>query len=125
MATLDNVSIAKPIEAQGYLVAAQGMLAGAQPLDKVQPIPAIALTLLFGHACEAELKALLAQSGMSAAILSRVPYGHDILYLWQSAENNGHPIPSPQPDWGSSTLSCLRQTVSITIPTWFSRHRFA
>jgi hypothetical protein len=99
MAMLDEVFIARPTEAQGYLVAAQGMLAGAQPLEKVQPIPAIALTLLCGHACEAALKALLAQSGRSAATLSRAPYGHDILYLWQSAENIGHPLPSPQPDW--------------------------
>src|SRR5262245_33170302 len=99
MATLDAVVIANPTEAHGYLIAAQGMLAGAQLLEKVQPIPAIALTLLCGHACEAAVKALLAQSGMSGATLSRFPYGHDILYLWQSAENLGHPFPSPQPDW--------------------------
>lgn len=60
MATLGAVFIAKPTEAQGYLVAAQGMLAGAQALEKVQPVPAIALTLLYGLACEAALKALLA-----------------------------------------------------------------
>jgi hypothetical protein len=99
MATLNDVLIAEPTEAQGFLIAAQGMLAGAQPLENVQPIPAIALTLLCGHACEAALKALLAQNGISAATLRRDPYGHDILYLWQSAENIGHPFPSPQPDW--------------------------
>jgi hypothetical protein len=119
MATLDNVSIAKPTEAQGYLVAAQGMLTGAQPLEKVQPIPAIALTLLCGHACEAALKALLTQSGMSAAILSRVPHGHDILYLWQSAESNGHPLPSPQPDWVAQLHRVYDRPFQLRYPLGF------
>jgi len=99
MATLDDAFIAQPTEAQGYLVAAQGMLAGAQPLEKVLPTPAFALTLLCGHACEAALKALLAQSGISAAVLSKHPCGHNILQLWTSAELAGFAFPNPQPDW--------------------------
>jgi len=99
MANLNDVSVAQPTEAQGYLVAAQGMLAGAQPLEQVQPIPVFALTLLCGHACEASLKALLAQSGIGADILSRAPYGHDILYLWKSVVDSEFPVPYPPPDW--------------------------
>ena len=94
-----NDYIAQPTEAQGYLVAAKGMLEGACPLGKIQPIPVFALTLLCGHACEAALKALLAQSGISEAVLSKQPYGHSILKLWQSVEQGGIALPKPQPDW--------------------------
>lgn len=95
MATLNDVVVAKPTEAQGYLVAAQGMLAAARLLEQVHPVPVFALTLLCGHASEAALKALLAQSGISAKILSKAPYGHDILYLWKSAEGAGFALPCP------------------------------
>jgi hypothetical protein len=64
MTTLSAANIALPSEAQGYLVAARGMLDGALPLEKVTPVPAFTLTLLCGHACEAALKAVLAQSGI-------------------------------------------------------------
>jgi hypothetical protein len=99
MVTLENVVIAKPTEAQGYLAAAQGMLAGALPLEHVQPLPAFALTLLCGHACEAALKAILAKSGITAAQLKISPYGHDILYLWNSAKSVVPAMPDPEPDW--------------------------
>lgn len=99
MATLSNDFIAQPTEAQGYLVAARGMLAGALPLENVAPIPVFALTLLCGHACEAALKAVLAQKGITAADLSKTPYGHDILHLWKSAQEIGLHLPYPQPAW--------------------------
>ena len=79
-------------------MAAKGMLEGARPLGNIQPIPAFALTLLCGHACEAALKALLAQSGISEVILSKQPFGHSILKLWQSAAEAGFVLPKPQPD---------------------------
>ena len=99
MAMLENITIARPTEAQGYLVSAQGMLAGALPLELIQPIPAFALTLLCGHACEAALKAALSQSGIVSSVLSKKPYGHDINYLWSSAVKAGLKAPNPQPDW--------------------------
>lgn len=99
MANLDDDFIAKPTEAQGYLVAAQGMLDGALPLEHIIPLPAFALTFLCGHACEAALKAILAQSGISSADLCRRPYGHDILFLWESARGQVGSLPHPQPDW--------------------------
>lgn len=99
MATLANDFIAQPTEAQGYLAAAQGMLAGALPLEHVTPIPVFGLTLLCGHACEAALKAVLAQSGTTATNLSKAPYGHDILFLWKSAQDISLPLPAPQPAW--------------------------
>jgi hypothetical protein len=99
MTTLSAAYIAQPSEAQGYLVAARGMLDGALPLEKITPVPAFALTLLCGHACEAALKAVLAQSGISAANLSRAPYGHDVLHLWKSAEILAPTLPSPRPAW--------------------------
>jgi hypothetical protein len=82
MATLSGDFIAKPTEAQGYLVAAKGMLAGVLPLENAKPPPLLALTLLCGHSCEAALKAILAQSCIPAGYLSKAPYGHNILRLW-------------------------------------------
>jgi hypothetical protein len=99
MATLSSDFIAQPTEAQGYLVAAQGVLAGALFLENSTPIPGFALTLLCGHSCEAALKAVLAQSGVSAASLSKAPYGHDILHLWKSAQDLGLSLQTPQPAW--------------------------
>lgn len=96
---LSDDFIAQPTEAQGYLVAAQGMLAGALPLENVKPLPVFALTFLCGHSCEAALKAMLAQSGIIAADLSKAPYGHDILQLWKSTQDIIHSLPSPQPPW--------------------------
>jgi hypothetical protein len=106
MATLADDYIARPTEAQGYLVSAQGMLAGAIPLKQITPLPVFALTLLCGHSCEAALKAILAQSGMPAAILSKAPYGHDILCLWKSAQDAGAQLLSPQPLWVTH-LDCV------------------
>jgi len=119
MVTLENVTIARPTEAQGYLIAAQGMLAGAQPLEHVQPLPVFALTLLCGHACEAALKALLAQSGLVAATLSRHPYSHDILYLWSSAENARIQLPFPQPDWVAQLDRVYDKPFNLRYPLGF------
>ena len=80
--TLPCVFIAKPTEAGGYLIAAQAMLEGALPLGQIKPLHSFALTLLCGHACEAALKAALAQSGISAKELCSKRYGHSILKLW-------------------------------------------
>ena len=99
MATLDDIINVPPSEARGFLVAAQGMLAGAIPLRDVTPLPALALTLLCGHACEAALKALLAHGGKTAAELSRKPYGHDLLYLWVSVPVNHGSVSVPSPPW--------------------------
>jgi hypothetical protein len=99
MASDSDDFIAQPTEAQGYLVAAQGMLAGALPLENIAPPPVFALTLLCGYSCEAALKAMLAQSGITAADLSKAPYGHDILHLWKSTHDITRSLPSPQPVW--------------------------
>jgi hypothetical protein len=99
MTTLSADYIAQPSEAQGYLVAARGMLDGALPLEKATPVPAFALTLLCGHACEAALKAVLAKSGIGVANLSKTPYGHDILHLWTSAAKHVPALPLPLPAW--------------------------
>lgn len=99
MPTLPSIVSVPPTEAQGYVVAAKGMLAGALPLGNVDPLPVFALTLLCGHSCEAALKAILAQSGIPAAALSRSPYAHDILRLWEAVESKGVVLPSPQPAW--------------------------
>lgn len=91
-------SFVKPTEAQGYLLAAKGMLEGATPLGSITPTPSLALTLLCGHACEAALKAILAKSGISAQKLSKAPYGHHILNLWEAAKTITT-LQAPQPDW--------------------------
>jgi hypothetical protein len=96
--TLPAVSISRPTEAWGYLVAARGMLEGALPLGQIKPLPSFALTLLCGHACEAALKAALAQSGISPKKL-RSRYGHSILKLWEAVANTGVPLPAPLPGW--------------------------
>lgn len=99
MATLDDVRIAQAIEAHGFLAAAEGMLMGAQHLVKVEPIPAYALTLLCGHACETALKAILSRNCISERVLSRKPYGHNLKNLWEFAANEGFAISLPYPDW--------------------------
>ena len=114
-----NDYITQPTEAQGYLVAAKGMLEGARPLGKIQPIPAFALTLLCGHACEAALKALLAQSGISEAVLSKQPYGHSILKLWQSVEQGEITLPKPQPDWVAQLDRVYDKPFNLKYPLGF------
>jgi hypothetical protein len=99
MTQLEGMRIQQPTEAQGYLVAAEAMLSGALPVSKTSPLPAIALTLLCGHGTEAALKALLAQAGLTAAVLSRHPYGHDLITLWEKAVANGARLISPRPQW--------------------------
>lgn len=99
MATLKDDYIATPTEAQGYLVAARGMLEGARVLGRIDPPPAFALTLLCGHACEAALKAMLAQGGMSSSVLSKPPFGHSILKIWATVEKQFRGLPNPQPAW--------------------------
>jgi hypothetical protein len=89
-----------PTEARGFLAAAESMLAGAKPLLKVAPIPVVATTLLCGHGTEAALKAILAQTGLKTAVLSKPPYGHDLLALWESAHAaSGAALPIPRPQW--------------------------
>ena len=75
------------------------MLAGALPLSKVVPLPTIALSLLCGHGTEAALKALLAQTGLTAEELSRKPYGHDLVVLWDKAISCGANVAAPRPQW--------------------------
>ncbi len=99
MAELAGDFIQQPTEAQGYRVAAEAMLAGALPLSRVVPLPAIALTLLCGHGTEAALKALLVQAGLTADELSRRPYGHDLTALWEKAIASGAKVTAPRPEW--------------------------
>lgn len=99
MVQLDDCYIAQPTEAQGYRVAAEAMLACALPLLRVAPLPTNALTLLCGHGTEAALKALLAQTGLTAAELSTRPYGHDLLALWERAVSSGAKVAAPRPKW--------------------------
>lgn len=99
MAKFSGISLVKPTEAQGYLMAAQGMLEGALQLGGLAHSPYFALTLLCGHSCEAALKSLLANNGISAKVLSKRPYGHNIIKLWSAADSAGFSLPKPMPDW--------------------------
>ena len=119
MTSLPALRMIQPTEAQGYLVAARVMLAGALPLEHVTPSPAHALTLLCGHSCEAALKALLSHSGIKADVLSKRPYGHDLLHLWKSAENLGVPLPSPMPPWVGQLDSVYDRPFHLRYPLGF------
>jgi hypothetical protein len=99
MAQLPGDFIQQPTEAQGFLVAAEAMLAGARVLSKATPAPAIALTMLCGHGTEAALKALRAESSTPGNELSRSPYGHDLVTLWDAATSIGTRAASPRPPW--------------------------
>ena len=99
MARLDDNYIQQPTDAEGYIVAARGMLDGALPLKDVEPIPVFALTLLCGHATEAALKAMLAQVGVPTSELSGHTLGHKLLRLWERAETERVSLPSPRPPW--------------------------
>ena len=109
--------IAKPTEAQGYLVAAQGMLAGATPLGNLATVPVLALTLLCGHSCEAALKAILCKGGISAVDLSKRPFGHNILTLWKRADSVAS-LP-PQPDWVAQLASVYDRPFHLRYPLDF------
>ncbi len=117
--TAPSATMPKPTEAQGYLVAAQGMLEGAVPLGRGDPLPVFALTLLCGHACEAALKAILAKSGISAETLRKPPYSHDILYLWQAVDNVVKTLPTPQPDWVCQLDSVYDKPFHLKYPLGF------
>lgn len=119
MATLENFIIEKPTEAQGYLVAAREMIKGASPLEQINPMPAFALTLLCGHSCEAALKAMLAQTGVSADDLSKKPYGHNIVNLWASAQIAGFQLPDPQPDWVAQLAQVYDKPFHLRYPLSF------
>ena len=99
MSQLAGVSIQQPTEAQCFRVAAEAMLAGARPLANVAPQPSLALTLLCGHGTESALKALLAQTGLTAAQLSHSPYGHNLVALWDKAISARAPVANPRPQW--------------------------
>lgn len=99
MVNLTGIRTFQPTEAQGYLTAAKGMFLGAKPLADISPKPPFAITLLCGHTCEASLKAMLSEAGLNVETLSRAPYGHDILSLWEESKNRGYPLPAPQPEW--------------------------
>ncbi|MBC3875371.1 hypothetical protein [Undibacterium flavidum] len=119
MTVLADDFIAQPTEAQGYLIAAQGMLAGARPLGEILPIPNFALTLLCGHACEAALKSLLAYNGIIARTLSRRPYGHDLLKLWDETERSGFNLINPRPDWISQLNRVYDNPFHLRYPLGF------
>ena len=123
MALLDDDYIQQPTDAEGYIVAARGMLDGALPLKDVEPIPVFALTLLCGYATEASLKAMLSQVGVPTAELSGHTLGHKLLRLWERAETEGVSLPSPRPPWVEHSGSRLCCAASPPIPAGVSRDR--
>lgn len=120
MAQLEDDYIQRPTEAQGYRVAAEAMLAGARPLSKVVPLPTIALTLLCGHGTETALKALLAQGGLGEKELSRSPYGHDLIFLWEKAIESGAKVAAPRPQWVEHLNGVYKAPFSLRYPLGFN-----
>ena len=116
---LPKVFIAKPTEAQGFLFAAKGMLEGALQLGQQKPIASLALTLLCGHACEAALKAALAQSGIGAKELKSKKYSHNIIKLWGAVVNIGVSLPAPQPSWVAQLNSVYNKPFHLRYPLGF------
>jgi hypothetical protein len=83
-----------------FLGSAESMLEGVRVLAEADAVPAVALTVLAGHAAECGLKAFLAKVGIDEAQLSRAPFGHDVIRLWEEAASRGLAIAtSPLPDW--------------------------
>jgi len=119
MADLPKIELLKPTEAEGYLVAAKGMFAGAKPLASVHPEPLYAVTLLCGHTCEAALKALLSKSGINANVLSKNPYGHNIINLWEATSEHNIPLPMPLPNWVSQLHSIYDKPFHLRYPLGF------
>lgn len=119
MADLPSLKTLEPTEAEGFLISANGMLAGARPLKTMTPVPVFALTLLCGHACEAALKAMLSESGFELKKLSSSPYGHNISNLWQAAKAQGYHLPSPQPDWVNQLNSVYDKPFHLRYPLGF------
>lgn len=120
MPQLEGDYISAPTEAQGYLVAAEAMLAGVRPLSLVDPLPSIALTLLCGHGTEAALKALLAQRGLGQDALSRSPYGHNLISLWDAAFGSRAGGATPRPEWVDHLNRVYVAPFNLRYPLGFS-----
>ncbi len=96
-ATLRPLATLQPTEADGFLIAAKNMLAGARQLKRVRNPSLFSITHLCGHSSECALKAVLAHNGMRAEDLKK-RFGHDIEKLWQCAKGLVL-LPDPQPAW--------------------------
>ena len=88
--------IGKVSDAESFLNTAKAMLDGAQPLQEVNPVPAIAVTFLCGFCAETALKAALAQTGTSTKVLKDI--GHQLIQLWNEAVSKGI-LDSVPPRW--------------------------
>lgn len=84
MPILDDVTIAKPTDFDGYITAAEQMLLGAEITHRDESIPLV-VTHLCGHSIETSLKAILSVNGLDSDVLSKKPYGHDLIALWSKA----------------------------------------
>ena len=119
MASLGDAYIRQPTDAEGFMVAARGMLDGALPLRNIEPLPIFALTLLCGHATEAALKAMLSHVGVRTSELKGRSLGHRLLRLWERAEAERVALPSPRPLWVEHLDRVYASTHSLRYPLRF------
>jgi hypothetical protein len=103
MAIQQNQFIAKPRPPATYMSVAKLLMPGIRTLATSGDIAAQAfpLAMLCAHALECGLKAFLSRNGDDRYLRKR-DIRHNILKLWEEAENNG--LPNPIPDW-ARTLS--------------------
>lgn len=90
-------AVLMPTDAEGYAVAARGMLEGARVLGATSPVPSIALTHLCGHAAEAAIKAVLSRAGVPTTELTGL--GHQLTKLWARAAAERLPLSFVPPPW--------------------------
>jgi len=113
---LGGISIKPPTEAEGFLVAAEGVFAGVEGLYGSTPIPNMAFALLCGHSCEAALKAILASSGRDSEELRKAPFGHNLIELWKSAAFIKPSLGATPPQWLESLNKIFDRPFHLRYP---------
>lgn len=94
-----NIRVAPVTPAEAYLGVANDFATGMRILLSADPMPALTLTAVGGHALECGLKAFLAHAGIDEKALGKAPYSHNVINLWEETSARGLNLESPRPAW--------------------------
>jgi hypothetical protein len=96
---LEPMRLLPPSPGQGYVGIAEALVPAIEILAGSPHRPAVALSLLCGHAIECALKASLVHRGVPDATLTKSPLNHDLVRLWQKALEQSCPGIGSTPEW--------------------------
>jgi hypothetical protein len=96
---LPALRMGQPESSRGYISAARDFIAGAEVLSKAGGKVDVAGAFLLAQALECALKAYLVTQGITAETLSKRPYHHNLVKLWEEAAGTGLAILAQTPQW--------------------------